>query len=426
MNVYEKKIIGGISCGLIKPSATGLDASDFSDKDLGVVFNLAYALESEGAEIDAEVLYARTVETNAFYTAEDFRLMEKSAHSRAVCFDAIKRIKESALKTYLLEQAAEIALQENRSGALILDSLKKCVQTADRFYSVATNSFQSIAEIEEEVKAVLTDLKDGKSFAVPTFYKKIDESMLDGFSLGDLHLIVGFTGHGKSALALNYALNQAKNGYGVGIVSREMSKTENVIRLLAAESGVKRYEIRREMATETYERLINELKKLTQQSLFIDTSIEDVETLCRETARMVDECGLSVLYVDYLQLLTSKANSDTRANEVQTISRELKKLAMNLNIPVVALVQFNNGALNASLFDVINHIRESGSIKQDASTIQYIQIEHSENAIETKQAKLNILKNRNGETFKPINLTYKGAEFKFYETFEDAHGIYNG
>ena len=91
---------------------------------------------------------------------------------------------------------------------------------------------------------------------------------------------------------------------------------------------------------------------------------------------------------------------------------------MSLKIPIVALVQFNNAVMNASLFDVINHIRESGSIKQDASTIQYIQVEQTDKPTELKAAKNTIIKNRNGEIFTTVNLSYKGAEFKFYEVMD--------
>lgn len=415
MNIYEQKIIGGIAAGIITPTAAGLDAADFSDRDLGVVFNLARALEAEGADIDADILYSRSIETNAFFTAEDFRLMAASASSRSVCFDAVARIKADSLKSFLLERSAQIALDKAKSGAALLDDLKQIVSEAEKFYATGDNSFRSLTEIAPEVEALLRDLHAGVSYAVPTYFPSIDDKLTDGFSKGDLHVIVGQTGHGKSALALNFALNQAKNNHPVGFVSREMSSSENILRFLASESGVPRWQIRKDMFDSTFQTLLDALAELKHEKVYFDERTEDIETLLFEARRLKEEKLIDILYVDYLQLLTSKEKTDTRANEVQHISRELKKLAMSLKIPVVALVQFNNGIRNATVYDAMDYIRESGSIKQDASTIQYIQIEQTDAIKEFKDAKNTILKNRNGATFQPVELRYQGANFKFYE-----------
>jgi replicative DNA helicase len=420
MSIYEQKLIGGVASGMVKPSDLDLDFTDFSDKDLGAVFGLAKKLESDRIEIDIDVLNISIIEkTSLYYSDEDFRLMAKSAQSRSVVFDALQKVKGAALKSFLLTRSAEIALKENRTGTDLLDDLKNIVAEAEKNYSTSENSFQSIADLKGKVKALLTDLHKGISYAVPTYFPQIDDKLLDGFSKGDLHLIVGMTGAGKSSLALNYALNQAKHGHKVAIVSREMSEEENILRFLAAESGIGRFKMRKGMDKATYETLLDYLDRLIDKTLTIDTRTEDIETLSMEAMRMVESNNLEILYVDYLQLMSSKRTNDTRANEVQAISRELKKLAMSLNIPVVALVQFNNGVINASLFDVMNYIRESGSIKQDASTIQYVQVEQTEEVKEKKDAKMTVLKNRNGETFNPVQLIFKGAEFKFYEMREE-------
>lgn len=416
MRIYEQKLIGAIAAGVVKPSDVNLDSSDFSESDLGVCLNVAKQIEAEGKTIDADLLYARTSLTDAvFYAASDFRLWGRTAQSASVAFEAAERVRAASLKSFLLEKTATLALQDNLSGAELLDRIKQSAQEADKFYAAKGNSFVFLKDIAAKSAVVYRDLYAGKSYSVPTYFSQYDEALLDGYSRGDEHLIVGFTGHGKSALALNCALNQAKRKTVVGVVSREMSDIENVMRLQSADAQIPRWKIRKDMSDLTYRALLTHLDDFSQLPIAFDTTTEDVEDLRPQVKRMVDDEGLGILYVDYLQLMTSGSNSDMRSTEVQSISRTLKQIAMENNIPVVSLVQFNNGALNASIYDVMNFIRESGSIKQDASTITYIQVEQTEERKQIKDAKITILKNRNGETFTPILLKYQGEIFQFTE-----------
>jgi replicative DNA helicase len=122
--------------------------------------------------------------------------------------------------------------------------------------------------------------------------------------------------------------------------------------------------------------------------------------------------------VDYLQLMKADV-SDNRAQEVSAISRGLKEIAMTYHIPVIAICQFNRGAVNASLFDIMSYLKESSGIEQDASTILYVQVEKTEDRKQIRDAKLTILKNRNGATFASIPLNYRGEIFTFYETYAE-------
>lgn len=416
MLTYEKQILGAVIAGTIKPSAVPLGIADFTDTELAQMLNLARRMEENGQPIDAEAMYSATVETEVgFYTAYDFKEWAASANSAAAAYSAIEKIKSQALKKYLSDAITQIALDPDRTGAEMLNTLKRISATSEKFYQSSQNNFVSLKDLKPQVKAVYQDLHSGISYALPTYFIRRDEMLLDGYSKGDLHLIVGQTGAGKSSLALNDALNQAKQGHVIGVVSREMSAIENVMRLQASDAKIPRWKIRKDMWDSTYAELNEHLDSFTDLPMYFDTQTEDIENLRPQAIEMVEKNGMAALYVDYLQLMGAKSNSDTRANEVQAISRELKKLAMELGIPIIALCQFNNGVINASLFDVMNYIRESGSIKQDASTIQYIQVEHTEEQKEWKDAKVTVLKNRNGATFASVDLRFNGAEFRFEE-----------
>jgi replicative DNA helicase len=419
MQIYEQKIIGGIVSGAVKPSTLNLDASDFETSELGACLTIAREIEAQNKPIDAGILYSRLAETEiGFYSERDFELMAQTAQSASVVFEAADKVKSAALKTFLLEQTAHLALLEKQSGAEILNKLRELLGQADRFYGSTENNFVFLKDLAPKVKAVYRDLHAGISYAVPSYIEELDNEILDGFSKGDEHIIVGFTGAGKSALALKCARNQARKGHTVGVVSREMSDIENIIRLQSADAKIPRWHIKKQMFDQTLDKLNNHLDDFSNLPIAFDTKTKDVESLRGQVQRMVEDHGMEILYVDYLQLMSSSQSQTNRANEVQTISRTLKEIAMDNKIPVVSLCQFNRGATNASVFDLMSFLKESSGIEQDASTILYVQVEKTEEKKDLKEAKLTVLKNRNGATFQGINLTYRGEIFEFYSEYE--------
>lgn len=410
---YEQKIIGGIVSGLIVPSGIDLASTDFEDADLGNCFKIARELENENRSIDANVLSSRLT-TEGFYGADDFRLMAQSCGSVSMALEAVDKVKGKALKTFLLQQTASLAISDKKTGTQILDNLRDLVLHAEQNYQTSDNNFIFLKDLIGNVKGVYADLHAGVSYAVSTGFTEIDEHILDGFSKGDLHIIVGFTGQGKSALALNCARFQAKVGICVGILSREMSSIENVMRLQSADTGIARWKMRKNLYLTDFCTLKDNLDALANLPIAFDTRTKDIESLRPQVRKMVDQYDMQILYVDYLQLLSSSKNA-TRAEEVSAVSRGLKEIAMENKIPVVALCQYNRGATNASVFDLINYLKESSGIEQDSSTIIYIQIEKTEEKKQIKDAKLTVLKNRNGATFASVDLRYHGEIFTFYE-----------
>lgn len=420
MQIYEQKVIGGIVAGFVQPSTVDLTSSDFESDDLGAVLRIAKQLEVAGTTIDAEMILNRLYETNqGFYAVDDFNLMALSAGSASVVYDAVEKIKGASLKSHLLQATANIALHETKSGAELLTELKDLIDTAERNHSTSENSFVYLKDITARTLGVIDDLHANISYAVSTGFGTVDDLLLDGFSRGDAHIIVGFTGAGKSAFALNCAIHQAKAGNVVGVVSREMSDVENHIRLLASQANIPRYSIRKGMTDGTRDELKRKANEVENLPIAFDTHTNNVEALRPAVRQMVERDDMKILYVDYLQLMQSTGDSSTRANEVQTISRTLKLIAMENKIPVVSLSQFNRGAMNASIYDILAHLKESSGIEQDASTISYVQIEQSDEMV--KDAKLTILKNRNGATFKSAEFRYDGPIFTFKEKVDDSY-----
>lgn len=427
MNIYEKRIIGGIIKGVVRPSEIDLTTSDFETADLAACLAFAAQLESEGKTIDADLLCSRLSEKDyGFYTGDDLRLMSAAVASASIVWESVDKVKSSALKTMILSETAKIALLEDKSSVELLDRIKAIVTKADDHYRTSENNFVFLSELAPKVKAVYDDLHAGVSYSVPTYYPTIDNLILDGFSRGDEHIIVGFTGSGKSALALAFAREQARQGNCVGIVSREMSDIENVMRLQASDAQIPRWQMRKGMRDSTHTDLTGHLETFSELPIAFDTRTTDVDALRPQVKRMVEGYDMKILYVDYLQLLASKGNQGTRAGEVQAISRTLKEIAMENKIPIVSLCQFNRGAAQATIYDILGHLKESSGIEQDASTILYVQLEKTEEKKEVKDAKLTVLKNRNGATFASVELLYRGETFSFTENAPDMSGVYRG
>lgn len=416
MQVYEQKVIGGIVSGLVSPATVDLTSADFESEDLGACLRIAKQLEATGTKIDADIIKLRLYETDqGFFGPDDFTLMAQSVSSASVVYDAVEKIKGSSLRTHLLTEAATIALHDKKSGSELLTELRNLVDSCEKSYSTSENSFVYLSDISPKTRGVIDDLHANKSYAVPTGFGNLDDELLDGFSRGDAHIIVGFTGAGKSAFALNCAMNQAAKGNVVGVVSREMSDTENHIRIIAGKANIPRFDIRMGLSEGTRTRLMEAVDSLDGLKIAFDTHTSNVEALRTQARKMVERDDMKILYVDYLQLMTSTSSQSSRANEVQAISRTLKLIAMENRIPVVSLCQFNRGAMNANLFEILGYLKESSGIEQDASTISYIQIEQSETPKMVKDAKVTILKNRNGATFNAAHFRYDGPTFTFTE-----------
>jgi replicative DNA helicase len=210
---------------------------------------------------------------------------------------------------------------------------------------------------------------------------------------------------GKTALALNFAHHVAvRRGQGVGIFSLEMSKEQLLMRFLCAESMVDAHKVRTGyLAREDYSRLIEGLAVVARAPLHIDDSSSlTVMEMRAKARRLKAEHGLSLLIVDYLQLMSGYGRFENRVQEISGISRGLKALAKELNVPVIALSQLSRAPeqRQGDHRPQLSDLRESGSIEQDADLVAFIFREEvyrpdEENA---GRAELIIAKQRNGPT----------------------------
>ena len=245
----------------------------------------------------------------------------------------------------------------------------------------------------------LTKLKGGYD-GVPTGFVDLD-SLLTGLHGGELIIIGARPSMGKTSFGLNVAGQAAKEGFTIAIFSLEMPKDQLAMRLLCADARVDLQDVRHgSLKDQDWISLSSALGPLAASKIYIDDTSGLSPTQLRSRCRRLKmEKGLDMILVDYLQLMSSDGHSENRQNEVSEISRNLKGIAKELNVPLVALAQLSRaGAQRSDKRPILSDLRDSGAIEQDADVIMFLHREEYYNPdTEDKNiAEVIVAKQRNG------------------------------
>ena len=222
----------------------------------------------------------------------------------------------------------------------------------------------------DEIDAIASS--GGANTGVSTGFVDLDE-VTNGLHPGQMWIIAGRPGSGKSTLGLDFTRDCAiKHGQTAAIFSLEMSKTELVMRMLCAEASIRLSDMRGgRMSDDDWARLARRMGEISQAPLFIDDSPNMTMMEIRAKARRLKQRhDLKLLVIDYLQLMTSGKRVESRQQEVSEFSRQIKLLAKELTIPVIAISQLNRGPeQRADHRPMLSDLRESGSLEQDSDTV---------------------------------------------------------
>lgn len=296
----------------------------------------------------------------------------------------------------------ELGYQEDRPVDELVDEAERLMfavsetsvkQKFEPIKDILTRSFERIEELHEN---------RGKTRGVPTGFRDLD-NLLSGLQQSDLLILAARPSMGKTSLVLNIAQYAAiHHNVPVGFFSLEQSKDQLIDRLVSGEAGVDSWKLRTgNLGTEDFERLNYSMGVLNDAPIFLDDSpnmtVMEVRTKAR---RLQAEHGLGLIIIDYLQLMQGRQTKDAnRVQEISDISRGLKGIARELNVPVIALSQLSRAVESRpDKRPVLSDLRESGSIEQDADVVMFIYREEYYNP-ETDQkniAKILIRKHRNG------------------------------
>ena len=220
---------------------------------------------------------------------------------------------------------------------------------------------------------------------VPSGFQGIDNLLGNGLQRSDMVVLAARPSLGKSTLAFNIARAAAGSGYAVGIFSLEMSRDQIGIRLLASDANVDSYRIRIGLLSNDEEaKLLDAIGMLSDLPIYIDdTPIQSIVEMRGKARRLKAERGLDLIIIDYLQLISGGGRIDNRAQEMGEISRSIKAMARDLEVPVIACSQLSRAIeQRPNHRPLLSDLRESGSIEQDADVVAFI---HREDAYVSRE-----------------------------------------
>jgi replicative DNA helicase len=323
-------------------------------------------------------------------------------------------IKQSSIRRKMLSSAnrlAQLAYNQEQPIDSIIDEAEKAVFSLSE--QQTRHDLQPIKSVLSDYYDRIDDLsrRDEDIFGVPTGLYDLDK-LLGGLQKSDLLIIAGRPGSGKTGFLLSVAKTAAqKHKKHVAVFSLEMSNEQLVQRLIAQETGIDTQRLRSgKLADEEWPIFTHAIEVLGDTHIFLDDTPAltplQLRTKCR---RLHMEYQLDLVIVDYIQLMAGDTRSENRVQEVSYISRNLKVLARELNVPVLAAAQLSRAVeQRADKRPVLSDLRESGSLEQDSDIVMFI---HRPDMLDPESARQNIAelivaKHRNGPTHPGIELVF--------------------
>jgi replicative DNA helicase len=432
----EEAVLGAM---LLSETAIGavteiLDAADFYRGSHGTIYRTCLALWAKGEPVDAITLANELEERGeleqiggASRVAELAALVSATANVEHYA----RIVKETATLRGLIRAGQEIArlgrerLGEttelvDRAEQIVFDLSQQRVRgDFDHIGPLLTESFERITKLYEAGADVT---------GIPSGFRDLDR-LTSGFQPGNLVIVAARPSMGKSALALCIAANLGvRHSCPVALFTLEMSKAEVTQRLMCSEAKVESDRVRSgKLTQDDWPRLTAACDKLMKAPIYVDDtgSITMMELRSKARRLKAREPGLGLIVVDYLQLMTSGGTVENRVQEVSQISRNLKVLARDLDVPILALSQLSRAVEQRSdKKPILSDLRESGSIEQDADLVLFVYRDEYYNNEESDQqglAELILAKHRNGPT-DAVKLSFLRRYAKFADLAGGAAG----
>jgi replicative DNA helicase len=321
------------------------------------------------------------------------------------------------LLTTTMEIQASVLQHEAAPRDLVEHAEKAMLEVA---HDERQKEFRTIHDVLDTELDKLHKLSTDKTSLTGTRsgYAKLDE-LTGGFQKGNLIVIAARPSMGKSALVTNIAENAAiQDGVGVALFSLEMSEAELAQRFIASQANIKGEELRKGRVDERrWPKILQACQRLSEAPLFVDDSSDTGLLEVRAKARrLASQQELGLIIVDYLQLMHADSRIENRVEQVSQMSRGLKLLARELDVPVIALSQLNRGVeARTDKRPILSDLRESGAIEQDSDLVMFIyrdEYYHPDDTEEPGIAELNIAKHRNGPIDR-VKLVFRSEFPKF-------------
>ncbi|MFJ8259106.1 replicative DNA helicase [Peribacillus asahii] len=380
----EQAVLGAI---FLEPSSLTVTSEvlipeDFYRSAHQKIFNVMLKLNDEGMAVDLITVTEELAATKSLEEIGGVTYLSELAGSVPTAANVeyyARIVEEKSLLRRLIRTATNIAQEgysrEDEVEDLLGEAEKNIMEVAQRKNS---GSFQNIKDVLVRTYDNIEELtnRKGDVTGIPTGFAELDR-MTAGFQRNDLIIVAARPSVGKTAFALNIAQNVAtKTDENVAIFSLEMGAEQLVMRMLCAEGNINAQNLRTGSLTdEDWRKLTMAMGSLSNAGIYIDDTpgvrIGEIRSKCR---RLKQENGLGMILIDYLQLIQGNGRSgENRQQEVSEISRSLKALARELQVPVIALSQLSRGVeQRQDKRPMMSDIRESGSIEQDADIVAFL------------------------------------------------------
>jgi replicative DNA helicase len=404
----EQAVLG---CMLINQESVSkviqeLTSNSFYDKSNGVIFENMQKLFNDNKNIDY-VSLGNQLEKNkrldlvgGYHYLTGLSEGAPSAHNVEYYANIVK---EKEILRRIISVAVNItdeAYDSREDANNILDKAEQILFDISK--DVQKGRFREIEPILHEVLDSWGNRKSGALTGVPSGFYDLD-NLLSGFQNSDFIILAGRPSMGKTALALNFSRNAAlDHNVKIGFFSLEMSSKQLVERLITSESKIDSHLVRTgKLPKHEWKKLSNSANSLSESSLFIDDSADlNIMELRAKARQLKAEKDIDIIFVDYIQLLHAP-NHESRQQEISYISRSLKALAKELNIPVVALSQLSRAVESRTDHrPIMSDLRESGAIEQDADVVLFVyrKYVYSKNEEDEGLGEIIVSKHRNGPT----------------------------
>lgn len=406
-----------------------------------LIYEAIFQLFADGAPIDLLTVADKLKKNSSlekaggeFYLVQLTQKVSTSAHIEY----HTRIILQKYIQRSLITISNEIIKESYDESVDVFDLLDSA---ETKLYEVSQGNIQSSIKVAQdlvlEAKKNIEDIanKDGLS-GIPSGFTKLDE-LTSGWQPSDLIIIAARPGMGKTAMTLSMARNMAiEHKVPVAFFSLEMSSVQLITRLISSETGLSSETLRTgRLEPHQWEQLNVKVKDLESAPLYIDdTPSLSIFDLRAKARRLASQYGIKIIMIDYLQLMTAGGGGKggNREQEISTISRNLKALAKELNVPVIALSQLSRAVETrpGSKRPILSDLRESGAIEQDADIVSFIyrpeyykidEWDDDEKTPTANQAEFIVAKHRNGG-LDEIRLRFEGKFGRFTDLEDNFFG----
>jgi len=384
-----------------------LDGSEFYSDNHAKIFECMKNLEAKGSIVDITTVADELNNRNWLKQVGDIDYLTEiieSVPSAAGIDEYIKIVEDKSILRRLIDEATSIITNSyntsNDIGAVIEEAEKKIFDVSK---SLRSTEFKSIQDVLYKTQADIEKLSENKGdiTGIPTGYYELDK-LTSGFHPHELIIIAARPGMGKTAVALNFVTNIAiQSKKTVALFNMEMGAEQLATRMLSSVGQIEGSKLKTgNLEHSDWKRLNEAISRLSNTKIFIDDTagqtVGEIRSKCRKLA--TSPSGLDIVVIDYLTLIQgSSKNGANRQQEVADISRALKTMAMELNVPVIALSQLSRGIeQRVDKKPMLSDLRESGAIEQDADIVAFLHCSDEERVKENSLMEFVIRKHRNG------------------------------